>query len=329
VIRFFSGNNPLNVLILFFLGILIKLPSFLVPVVPSGSDTDGFLYIALLNLLSHPAIYFPLLYPILSYLLLFTQAVTFNGLVNQQKLFQQPNYLVAFAYILLTSLVPDWNVLSPGLIINTIMVYAWPGMVGLYNHPKPGGPLFNIGFGFAICSFFYFPAILFWILLIAALLIFRPVILTEWLIALLGALTPFYFVLIYLYVWDHWSLLHTMFPGFQFRLPVFHMDWKIWVPFLLVNLPLIAGLYLSFQYSGRLLVHVRKSWRFMLFYLLTAFFMPFLNNNGGFSQFIIALVPVSLFYASFFYFPRKKGVPGLVVWLSVLWIFINYCVFHR
>jgi hypothetical protein len=166
-------------------------------------------------------------------------------------------------------------------------------------------------------------------LLIAALLIFRPVILTEWLIALLGALTPFYFVLIYLYVWDHWSLLHTMFPGFQFRLPVFHMDWKIWVPFLLVNLPLIAGLYLSFQYSGRLLVHVRKSWRFMLFYLLTAFFMPFLNNNGGFSQFIIALVPVSLFYASFFYFPRKKGVPGLVVWLSVLWIFINYFVFHR
>lgn len=328
VIRFFSGNNPLNVIILFFLGILIKLPYFITPVIPVPASTDSFLYIELLKALHPTGASFSVLYPVLAYILLFTQAITFNGLINNQKLFSSPNYLLALAYLIITSIVPEWNVLSPVLIINTIMVIAWPRMVGLYNHPKPKTVLFNIGFGFGITSFFYFPSAYLLLLLIAALLLFRPFHLTEWVVAVLGILTPYYFLLVYLFVWDHMEILNVVIPRQMLRLPTVNFDWKFWVEFSLIIFPLIIGLILSARYSTRMLVQTRKSWNFMIFYLVIALFIPFINSFAGLTHWILAVVPVSLFFAAFYYYPKKKSFPELILWLSLIWVIANYALLN-
>ena len=324
MIRFFSGNNPLNVLLLFFLGILMKLPYFLQPVAAQSISTDGFLYLELLRLLQPAGAAFPALYPLLAYLLLFTQAVTFNGLINSQKLFATPNLLLAFSYLLLTSLVPDWNQLSSGLIINTVMVWAWPQMVGMYHNPKPKGNLFNLGFGFGICSFVYFPSVYLLVLLVVALLIYRPFILTEWLVTIIGVLTPFYFLLVYFFVWDHWHLVSNIVPLHQLKVPAVTYDWKFLVTCSLVFLPLLPGVIMSQRIASRMVVHVRKSWSFMLFYLMVAVVLPFINNHGGVDHFIIAVVPISIFHAAFYAYPSNKRLPELFVWFSLIWIFINY-----
>ncbi len=328
MIRFFSGNNPLNVVILFFIGLLIKLPYFITPVIPQANVTDGFLYIELLKALQTSGAALPIIYPIISFLLLFTQAITFNGLVNDQKLFSSPNYLLALSYLVVTSVVPEWNVLSPALIINTILVWAWPRMVGLYNHPKPKTVLFNIGFGFGICSFFYFPSAYLLLLLIVALLLFRPFYLTEWVVAILGILTPFYFLLVYLFVWDRWHMVEAVIPAQYLRLPDVLFDWQFWVTFSLVVFPLVIGLLMSSRYSSRLLVQIRKSWNFMIFYLIIALFIPFINSFQGLTHWILAVVPISLFQAAFYFYPKKKRFPELIFWLSLIWIVANYAILN-
>ena len=328
MIRFFSGNNPLNVLILFFIGLLIKLPYFITPVIPQTNVTDGFLYIELLKALQTTGAAVPIIYPIISFVLLFTQAITFNGLVNDQKLFSSPNYLLALSYLVITSVVPEWNVLSPALIINTILVWAWPRMVGLYNHPKPKTILFNIGFGFGICSFFYFPSVYLLLLLIVALILFRPFYLTEWLVAVLGILTPFYFLLVYFFVWDRWHMVEAVVPAQYLRLPDVLFDWQFWVTFSLVVFPLVIGLLMSSRYSSRLLVQIRKSWNFMIFYLIIALFIPFVNSFQGLTHWILAVVPISLFQAAFYFYPKNKRFPELIFWLSLIWIVANYALLN-
>ncbi len=328
VIRFFSGNNPLNVITLFFLGIFIKLPYFITPVIPQAGTTDGFLYVELLKTLQQTGSAFPALYPVLAYILLFTQAITFNGLINDQKLFVSPNYLLALSYLLITSIVPEWNVLSPVLIINTILVWAWPRMVGLYNHPKPKTVLFNIGLGFGISSFFYFPSVFLLLLLIVALLLFRPFYVTEWLVAILGILTPFYFLLVYFFVWDHWETVYSLVPKQSLRLPTVTFNWKFWVEFSLIIFPLIIGLLMSLKFSARMLVQTRKSWSYMMFYLIIAMFIPFINSYAGLTHWILAVVPVSLFHAAFYFYPKKKKFSELIFWLSLIWIVANYAVLN-
>lgn len=324
MIRFFSGNNPLNVIVLFFLGIIIKLPYFITPVVPVAQVNDGFLYVELLKVIKPAGEIFPVFYPVIAYLLLFTQSITFNSLLNGQKLFSSPNFLVAFSYIVISSIVPEWNTISPVLIINSILVWAWPRMVSLYNHPKPQPVLFNIGFGFGICSFFYFPSVYLLLLLIAALLSFRPFYITEWIVAFLGILTPFYFLVVYLFVWDQWERLNQIIPYQTLSLPEVSYNWKFWIEFSLIIVPLIFGVLMSLTFTQRMIVHVRKSWNYMNFYLLIALFIPFINSNAGLTHWILALVPMSLYQASFAFFSKKKTFPELFFWVSLLWIIANF-----
>lgn len=329
VIRFFSGNNPLNVIILFFLGILIRLPYFISPVIPQSAETDGILYGLLIKALHPTGVVFPFIYPVIVYLLVFTQAIMFNGLINDQKLFNSPNYLLALCYLVISSIVPEWNVLSPVLIINTVLVWAWPGMVGLYHQSNPKTVLFNIGFGFGLAAFFYFPSVYLLLLLIVALLLFRPFYIAEWLIAILGILTPFYFLLVYLFVWDHWDLTAKVIPYQTLKLPTITFGWQFWVEVGLIILPLLAGLLVSYNSSARMLVQTRKSWNFMIFYLIIALLIPFVNSYAGITHWMLAVIPISLFHASFGFNLKKKTFPELFFWLSLMWIVTNYVVLNR
>ena len=138
----------------------------------------------------------------------------------------KPHYLVAMSYILITSLVPEWNNLSSVLITNSVMVWAWPRMVSLYNHPRPKAVIFNIGLALGICSFFYLPSMLFLLLLGIALLLFRPFSITEWLVALVGLLSPYYFLCIYLYLTDRFKL-SVLLPDMGIKYPKFRFDFRV------------------------------------------------------------------------------------------------------
>jgi hypothetical protein len=324
VIRFFSGNNPLNLFVLLFLGVALKLPYFFAPQIPVVNKNDGFLYLQLLKWLQSPGEAFPYIYPLISYLLLFTQAVSLNSFVNDNRFFPQPQFLTGFAYLLLSSIIPEWNTLSPVLIINTIIIGVLPMMTGLYHKQKVKGSLFNIGFGLGICSFIYFPAVYLLLLLIIALAIFRPVQITEWLVTVAGVITPFYFLLVYFFVWDEWKRIKEIIPPHKLVIPAIGNNWQSWVMMGLVLIPSLIGLLIINKYAKRQVVQGRKNWSLMLNYLFIALLIPFINNYGGMHHFILALVPLSVFAAGFYTFPSRKMIMEYSVWLSFGWIVWQY-----
>ena len=161
----------------------------------------------------------PVIYPFISFLLLFTQAVNFNRLVNDQRLMQKPNYLTAMAYLLITSLFTEWNVLSAPLIINTLLIWVWSSMSRLHNDHNPKTSLFNIGIAIGLSSFFYFPSLAFAGLIVFGLLVTRAFRVSEWVVALLGIIAPYYFLLAYVFITDKWQ--GYRFPGCGSYFPAF------------------------------------------------------------------------------------------------------------
>lgn len=316
-------------MLLFFIGLLLRLPFFLNPVAPAVAAEDGFLYQELLSFITQPARYFPILYPLLAYLFIFFQAIILNGLMNEQKLFPTPNYLTAFAYMLITALVPAWNTLSAGLIVNAVLVWAWPRMVSLQHHASPKTVLFNIGFGFGLCSFIYVQSLYLLLLLIAALIIFRPFYLTEWLVAVVGILTPIYFLLVYLFLSDRWGEVHQLVPPPSFQWPHIAGNINFWVTLALIALPLVIGSILNGRNVIRMIVQIRKSWSFMRFYLIIALLIPLINLDDGHHAWLLALVPVSAYHAAFYYYPRRKVWVEWFCWLSIGWLVVNYTFLAR
>ena len=149
----FKANNPYNTFLLLVYGLLLKLPVFLHPTIPVPQQTDGFLFKALLTQLSSIGNSVPVIYSFISFILLYTQAVTFNKLANDQRLMQKPNYLAAMAYLLITSLFKEWNILSAPLIVNTLLIWVWANMSGLYNNKNARSALFNIGIIIGVSTF--------------------------------------------------------------------------------------------------------------------------------------------------------------------------------
>ncbi len=321
----FRSNNSYNNFLLLLYGVLLKLPIFLHPGVPQPQQIDGFLYKALLNWLEPIGRSLPQIYPIIAFSLLYTQAVYFNKVVNDQRIMQRPHYLTGMSYLLISSLFTEWNMLSSPLIINSLLIWVWAKMSGLYNNQSPKSALFNIGIAIGVSTFFYFPSLAFAALIIFGLAITRPFKFTEWLISLLGIITPYYFLLAIVFLTDKWKGYH--FPGFAVTYPVFNQTNWAYAAILIVLLTSIVGIFFIQQNFRRQLIQARKSWNLTFLYLMVALFVPFINATHTFDYWILCAVPLSAFLGAAFLYPSKNWFPLLLHWLMVGFVIaINYFV---
>ena len=314
----FKSNNPYNTFLLLVYGLLLKLIMFIHPQIPLPQQTDGFLFKLLLSQLSGVGSSLPIIYPLISFILLYTQAISLNALVNQHRLMQKPNYLTGMAYLLITSLFAEWNILSAPLIINSFIIWVWSRMSKLYNEPSPKTSLFNIGMAIGISSFFYFPVISFSALVVVGLLITRPFKLPEWVVALLGLASPFYFLAAYVYITDKWQGYH--FPGVAVTFPRFiESRWALAAIFIVLFISSTGFVYVQKNFR-RQLVQARKSWNLIFLYLLIALFIPFINASHSFVYWILSAVPIAVIAGAGFLYPQKKGFPLILHWLMVAFV---------
>jgi len=320
----FKANNPYNTFLLFVYGLLLKLPMFLHPVIPSAQKTDGFLFKILLNQLQTVGQSIPVIYPAITFLLLYTQAVTFNKLVSGQRLMQKANYLTGMSYLLITSLFTDWNILSAPLIINTLLVWVWARMSGLYNNSTPQATLINIGMVIGVSTFFYFPSIAFAALIVFGLIVTRAFRLSEWLIALFGIVTPYYFLLAYVFLTDKWK--GYKFPGIAISYPKFNQSGWALAAIIIVLSVTVIGLFFIQQNFRRQLVQARKSWNLIFLYFLVAIFIPFINATHTFQYWILCAIPLSAFVACTFLYSSKRWFILTLHWLMVAFVIAFYFV---
>ncbi|HEY8657400.1 MAG TPA: DUF6427 family protein [Hanamia sp.] len=311
----FRANNPLNTFLLFMYGILLKLIWFIHPQIPVIQKSDGFLFDHILAAIKPAFNNYPVGYSFITYLLLFTQAVSFNQLLNNRRLMQKPNYLPGMSYLLITSFFSEWNILSAPLVINTLLIWVWAKMSNLYNNKHAKTTLYNIGIAIGICTFFYFPALAFSLLIIFALLITRPPKTAEWIIPVIGIITPWYFLFSWLFLTDKLYSFHV--PGFEISYPLFAQNNIQYAGMILILILAITGGFFVQSFSSKQIVQVRKSWSLLLLYLIVALFIPFINNSHNFEYWILAVVPVSAFVACAFYYPRIRWIPRLIHWIMV------------
>lgn len=296
------------------------------PVIPVPQQTDGFLFKQLLLQLGAVGTKLPAIYPFITFLLLYTQAISFNQMVNGQRLMQKPNYLTAMAYLLITSLFKEWNILSAPLIVNTFMIWVWARMSGLNNVRNVTATLFNIGLAIGIATFFYFPSIAFTAMVIFGLIVTRPFKLAEWLVALLGILAPYYFLFSYVFLTDKWKGYSL--PGFAISLPQFYESRWALAAIIIVLFTSAIGLIFIRQNFLRQLVQTRKSWNLVFLYCIVAVCIPFINAAHSFQYWIMSAVPIAAFVGCAFLYPQKKWFPLVLHWLMVAFV-IAFSYFVR
>lgn len=322
----FKQKNPANIFLLLVFGVLLKLPVFLHPHIPVAKEADGILYKAILDFLAPYGKTSPVIYPVLAFTLIFLQAVLLTGFINSQRMMSRPNYFPGMAYMLITSLFPEWNYFSAPLMVNFILVLVLSRLFKIYGQPNALGSVFNIGLALGIASFIFFPSITFIIWILLALAVMRPFRLNEWIVCIIGVTTPFYFYAVYLFVTDSWNW-SQLWPYFSIRLP--SVKQSVWLAgsVFLMAVPFLAGGYYVQESLRRMLIQVRKGWSLLLLYLLGALFIPFVNSTETFENWIMAAIPLAAFHACTYLYSTFRILPLLLFWLTVAFI-IGYQYYY-
>ena len=292
---------------------------FLHPHVMVTRPEDGILFKAILKFFEPTGKSFPSLYPVLAFFLLLLQAIILTRFINNQRMMSKPTNFPGMAYLLITSLFPEWNYFSAPLLVNTILLFVLSGLFNIYNQQNAKGAIFNIGLGLGVASFLFFPSLTFIIWILLALAVMRPFRLNEWVLCLVGITTPFYFYAIYLIVTGQWSW-GQLWPYFSIRLPYVQQSaWMAGSAFLLA-VPFLMGGYYVQDNLRRVLIQVRKGWSLLLLYLLGAIFVPFVNNTNTLENWVMVAIPFAAFHACTYLYSTVKILPFLLFWVTVAFI---------
>jgi hypothetical protein len=319
VIGVFKQKTPVNIILLLGFGILIKLPVFLHPHVPVSRPADGVLFDAVLQFLQPAAISFPSLYSLLAFALLFIQAMVLTRFINNQRMMNRPNYLAGMAYLLITSLLPEWNYFSAPLLINSILLLVLSGLFRIYNQPNAKGTIFNIGLALGVAGFLFVSSLTFVVWIFLALAIMRPFRINEWLLCILGITTPFYFYAIYIFIKEKWSW-QAFLPHITIGVPSLQQTAWLAASVFLVMIPFLVGGYYVQDNLRRMLINVRKGWSLLLLYLLGALLVPFVNTSDTFENWVMAMLPMAAFHGSAYLYSKWRVFPLILFWITVAFV---------
>ncbi|RYG48331.1 MAG: hypothetical protein EOO01_13680, partial [Chitinophagaceae bacterium] len=282
----FKQKSPANLLLLLITGVLIKLPMFVHPYQPVLRPADGILFNIILNFFSPVARSFSLFYPLLAFALLFIQAVILTRFINNQRMTTKPTYLPGMAYMLITSLMPEWNYFSAPLLINSILLFILSGLFNIYNKQNAKAAIFNIGLALGIAGYLFISSLIFIVWILLALAVMRPFRLNEWMICLLGITTPFYFYAIYTVIDGQWNWQEFV-PHITLGLPSLKQSAWLAGSVFLIMIPFLSGGYFVQENLRRMLINVRKGWSLLLLFLLAALLLPFVNTSGTFENWVM------------------------------------------
>ncbi len=288
------------------MAIVCKLKFLLHPTL-SNIDTGSFdaLFFKLAGLKSFQAAN-PLSFVWASILLQFVFAIVLNTAMINQRLFPQKNILIGLAYILITSFFAEFNFISSAFIANFFLLMAFVNILKLSGTSKPRQLCFNTGMLMGLASFFYFPAILLFVVFLFFIWLLRPFVLQEAITYLLGFIICYYVATAYLFLTDQlfqgrWQL------NFHVSLPAPVGSTVHLIIFGIVSLLLLTrSAMVSSNNVRKEPMIVRKKWRLVYAYLFFATLISLFSSKFPSAFLVVALTPFSILLSQSFNQNKEK-----------------------
>lgn len=259
--------------------------------------------------------YSPFLITFFALVNIFGQAIFLNRIANRHHLFPKATYFPALGYILVTSLFKEWNYLSAALVSNWLLLAMLSSMLLLYASADARKQIFNIGCFISLTALLVFPNIIFIALLLLALGILRPFKAAEWMVGLLGIITPFYFLAGILFLFNDLELMKRMISvGFSLPREIKNPE-IILTALSMIILLLVTGFYHLNTNMSRMLIQNKKWWWVIIASFFISIVAGIFTVAKGYNQWMAFLVPATLIFTNIWFVERKKWITSIFFYL--------------
>ena len=326
MLRLFRNNSPFTVIILFLFALLVKIRVLLHPVAPLQVN-GHFLYNYILRGLYVVFRHNGFVYSLMAIVLLFVQSLYLKSIATRHKLFPRYTYIPAFVYLLLTTIYPPFNYFNETILLNWFLLGAVDIMFSFTQTNQPRKLIYNASFLLCMAAMFQFTMLAFFFLLLVGMVMFRSFNIGEWSVALMGYITPLYFLTCILFLVDKFYLL-GVWPHIGFSLSSIVVS-----PFYLIVT--IAGILIllgSGVYAMQLNVamsniYIRRDWIAISFYLIIAVMVAILTDNDIKSAWLIVMPALSIVISHALLLEKNKRFSNFIFYFSLGFLFMCFLAY--
>jgi hypothetical protein len=320
LIKFFRDNQPFPLYaVLPLLTLSIWVPSF-IGFKPIDIQGQLPMFVALSNLL------FTLKIPVwaITVVLIYLEAILLNVYINKFEILTIRTNLPALFYVIITGSFVSFQVFHPVVIANLFLILAFGRICSIYRQDFVFSHAFDTGALIAVASLFYFPAIVFFPLAWFSLGIIRAFIWREYVIALLGFITPYALLLIYYFFNNQVEfLIHQVYYIPYLNLLEFNLGNEKYL-YLMFGVLSLLGIPRLISISGLSIVRTQNLLKiigFSFFIGICAFFL--FRNNFSYSFMLLAF-PLAVLLANYFLTVYKQWIAEVVFIVLILMAVFQY-----
>lgn len=326
MIRFFKSSFVVQYFAIFTTGLILWGRSFIEPpLMPLPVGVVPF-YSFLYSLLSG----LPLIQVSIGYLLVIVSAFILNRLLYKHNIVQKNTSMAGFIFMILMCYYPEFQIIHPVNIAVFFLLLTLNQLLQSYNREEPLDLIFSAGFLITIGSYFYFPFIFFYGLILISFIFFRSGNWREWVSSFLGLLTPYLFLATFYFWYDHlMPKIHEYLGMFTIRAAQMPLKKPVYI-FLVSFITLLSLSSLVYNLTNRIEKTIERKRKnlllnWVIFFVMVSF--PFTSSLTGYHP-ELAFITFAGSLAFYLMQIRKTFWQELILILFLIFLISNNLFFR-
>ena len=255
---------------------------------------------------------------IVVFVLITSQALHLNFVLNKHEVFFKQSWLPSLIYLIIASIIPQFIWFSPLLFVNSILIFALDKIFGLYKNTGALALAFDSAFLLSLSALFYFPVIVLLLVYVISILILRPFSWRDWLVGIMGFILPFFFAFLYYFLTDKLNAFYdkVFVSGINKTIALQHL-FSYQYSFSLIWIAILFCLAL-FRLQKNYFKNVTKSrltQQILLILIPVGVITVLMSREESVYRFSILAVPFSA-YVSYYFLSGKK------IWLLEIMLLV-------
>jgi hypothetical protein len=259
-----------------------------------------------------------------AFVLIVFQAFFLNYIFVKNKLVTNTTFFPAFIYLLLVSSNQNLMTLHPVILLNTFIIIAVYFLFRSFNTEHNYESIFNANFFLSIGFLLYKPACLLFLWSLFTIIIYRYYKFRHWFMAILGALTPIIFLLIFYFVANKLEISYLYFFNNLNIIPDFFVTLEPidWIFYIIMALFSVCSIYQCVILTNNNSINFRKKNNILilLFFILLAISMYSIGKDY---MIVFVAVPLSFMLQVLFFNIKRLRYSNLIFTLLFMLIIVR------
>ena len=303
IANFFNQTKPINFLLLSILVFFI----YLVTLINVNSAPLDFFFFAKNSLFLFLAI-----------LTLFV----INFIIRKNALTEDNSFAILF-YILISSYFPNSYINDDVFISNFILLFAFRRIYSLRSSIETKEKIFDSAFWIGIASLFYVWSMFYLILVYAAILIFRKIEWRNFLVPILGVLTPIFLSYTYLLAFDDLERFNNLW-NLSFDLSVKAYNSKQFlVPLFLIGIVAMIAIVPTTKRSLLAKIDFKATWTLLIVHILISLVVVLVAPEKNGAELIFLFFPLSVLFANYLQVINRYWIKESIIYIFIIMIINN------